>query len=81
VANIVKFRVPDGEMDVYLSAPVRRAPGPAIALMFHRTGIDDFTKGVVDRLVSAGYLVAVPNIYHRCPSGMPIIERKVLEPI
>ena len=81
MANIVKFRVPDGEMDVYLSAPVRRAPGPAIALMFHRTGIDDFTKGVVDRLVSAGYLVAVPNIYHRCPSGMPIIERKVLEPI
>jgi carboxymethylenebutenolidase len=46
--------------------------------MYHRTGIDDFTKGVVDRLVSAGYLVAVPDIYHRCPSGMPIIERKAL---
>ncbi len=65
-------------MDVYLGAPVRGAPGPAIALMHHRTGIDDFTKSVVDRLVSAGYLVAVPDIYHRCPSDMPIVERKAL---
>ena len=78
MASPSKIRVRDGEMDMYLGAPERRAPGPAIVLMYHRTGIDEFTKGAVDRLVGAGYLVAVPDIYHRCPSAMPILERKAL---
>jgi carboxymethylenebutenolidase len=78
VAALAKVRVRDGEMDAYLGAPARRAPGPAIVLMYHRTGIDEFTKGAVDRLVGAGYLVAVPDVYHRCPSTMPIADRKAL---
>ena len=78
MAAIVKIRVRDSVMDVYLAAPLRQAPGPAVVLMYHRGGIDDFTKGVVDRLVSFGYLVAVPDVYHRCPSAMPIPERKAL---
>jgi len=65
-------------MDVYLGIPSRQAPGPAIVLMYHRGGTDDFTKGVVDRLVGSGYLVAVPDVYHRCPSATPIPERKAL---
>ena len=78
MATLTKIRVRDGEMDMYLGAPERRAPGPAIVLMYHRTGIDDFTKGAVDRLVTSGYLVAVPDVYHRCPSAMPVPERKAL---
>lgn len=78
MASLVKIRVRDGEMDVFLGAPIRRAPGPAIVLMYHRTGIDDFTKHVVDRLVGSGYLVAVPDVYHQSPSVMPIAERKAL---
>jgi carboxymethylenebutenolidase len=78
VASTVKIPVRDGEMDAYLGAPARRAPGPAIVLMYHRTGIDDFTKGVADRLAGAGYVVAVPDVYHRCPNTMPIPERKAL---
>ena len=65
-------------MDVYIGAPARQTPGPAIVLMFHRGGIDSFTKGVVGRLVSHSYLVAVPDVYHRCPSAVPIAERKNL---
>jgi carboxymethylenebutenolidase len=65
-------------MDMYLGSPERRVPGPAIVLMYHRTAIDDFTKGVVDRLVGSGYLVAVPDVYYRCPGDMPILERKAL---
>jgi carboxymethylenebutenolidase len=78
VATIAKIHVRDGVMDVYLGTPSRQVPGPAIVLMYHRGGTDDFTKGVVDRLVGAGYLVAVPDVYHRCPSDMPIPERKAL---
>jgi carboxymethylenebutenolidase len=78
VASIVKIRVGDGTMDMYLGVPVREAEGPAIVLMYHRGGIDAFTKAVVERLADSGYLVAVPDVYHRCPGAMPLSERKSL---
>jgi dienelactone hydrolase len=30
----------------------------------------------VERLVNHGYLIAVPDVYHRCPSAMPMVDRK-----
>lgn len=78
MANFVKLPVQDGLMEVYLGVPERHAPGPAIMLMYHRGGVDDFTRHVVDRLVSRGYLVAVPDVYHRCPHALPIADRKPL---
>jgi carboxymethylenebutenolidase len=72
------IRVQGSPMDVYVGAPARQTRGPAIVLLYHRGGIDTFTKHVVDRLVEAGYVVAVPDVYHRCPSGMPMPERKNL---
>jgi len=78
VISTVKIRLQFGTMDVYLGTPSRRGPGPAIVLMYHRGGIDGFTKSVVDKLMKAGYLVAVPDVYHRCPKSMPINDRKSL---
>jgi len=63
-------------MEVRIGAPPRRGPGPAIVLMYHRGGFDDFTTLAVDRLVEGGYVVAVPDIYHRSPRDLPIPERK-----
>src|SRR3954471_11813463 len=65
-------------MTVYLGEPKRETPGPAIVLMFHRGGIDGFTKLVVEKLLARGYLVAVPDVYHRAPEGTPLAERKSL---
>jgi len=76
--GLVDIRTDEGKLPVYLGAPERQAPGPAIVLMFHRDGIDEFTKGVVERLVGQGYLVAVPDVYHRCPAETPPAERKAL---
>lgn len=77
MATMVTVRVQNSLMDVYLAAPARQAPGPCIVLMFHRGGIDAFTKIVVDRLVGFGYLVAVPDVHHRCVAT-PLAERKNL---
>jgi carboxymethylenebutenolidase len=63
-------------MDIYLDAPARSAPGPAIVLMYHRDGIDDFTRRVAATLAQAGYLVAVPDISHRVPTDVPMADRK-----
>jgi len=39
MASMIKVRVQDSMMDVYLATPARQAGGPAIVLMFHRGGI------------------------------------------
>ncbi|HEX5281203.1 MAG TPA: alpha/beta fold hydrolase [Micropepsaceae bacterium] len=76
--EFVSIAIGKGQVPVYLAAPERGAPGAAIVLLFHRDGIDDFTKTVVERLAGQGYLVAVPDVYHRCPSETPPKERKAL---
>jgi carboxymethylenebutenolidase len=78
MGSMSKVHLQDSVMDVYLATPARQAPGPAIVLMFHRGGIDGFTRGVADRLAGGGYVAAVPDVYHRCPAGMPEPERKNL---
>lgn len=78
MAQIERVGVGGSIMDLYIGGPRRRAPGPAIVLLYHRGGIDDFTKNVVERLASNGYLAAVPDVYHHCPAGTPPAERKNL---
>ena len=73
---MTQIRVQNSTMDVYVDEPARTNPGPAVILMYHRGGIDDFTKYVAGRLVGAGYLVAAPEISHRCPQEIPIADRK-----
>jgi carboxymethylenebutenolidase len=75
---MTQVRVQNSTMDVYVDGPARDKRSPAIILMYHRGGIDKFTKLVVERLVGAGYLVAVPEISHRCPQEIPIADRKAL---
>jgi carboxymethylenebutenolidase len=78
MGTMTQIRVQDSAMDVYVDGPARSKLGPAIILMYHRGGIDEFTKHVVGRLVSAGYVVAAPEISHRCPQEIPIADRKAL---
>lgn len=76
MATTTTIAVGGNPMDVYLEAPHRAGPGPAILLMYHRGGIDDFTKGLVQRLAEGGYLVAVPDVSHRTSRDVPMPERK-----
>jgi carboxymethylenebutenolidase len=63
-------------MDIYLDGPARNVPGPTIVLMYHRGGIDDFTKRVAGKLAASGYLVAVPDVSHRVVRDIPMSDRK-----
>jgi carboxymethylenebutenolidase len=56
----------DGQkMKIYVGEPAGKGPHPAVLLAFHREGFSDFTVDVVDRFSSAGYLIAVPDQFHR----------------
>jgi carboxymethylenebutenolidase len=63
-------------MDIYIDAPARSEPGPAVVLMYHRDGLDAFTQGVAAKLVAAGYLVAVPDVSHRVARDVAMADRK-----
>lgn len=57
-------------MQIYLATPDGKGPHPAVVVMFHRTGIDAFTKDRVDRLAAAGFAAAAPDLFHRMPGGV-----------
>jgi carboxymethylenebutenolidase len=63
-------------MEVHIQTPVRSKPGPAVMLMFHRDGYDNFTAKAMTLMSEAGYLVAVPDVSHRISHDMPMRDRK-----
>lgn len=62
-----KVTVEGSPMEIYLGIPEGNGPFPGVVVMFHRAGIDAFTKDRVDRLAAAGYVAAAPDLYHRRP--------------
>ncbi len=63
-----------GPMGLYLDAPEKAGRHPAVLVMFHRGGIDDFTRSVAARLSGHGFVAAVPDLYHRRPEGEDTAE-------
>lgn len=52
-------------MKIYFNKPEGERALPAVLVMFHRTGMDQFTRDQVDALASKGFLAAAPDFYHR----------------
>lgn len=69
-SRTVTIPVGDDSMSLYLGVPDGKGPFPGVVVMFHRAGIDPFTKDRVDRLAAAGYVAAAPDLYHRLPETM-----------
>ncbi len=76
MTTTISIPVGASPMDIYLDGPDRKAPGPAVVLMYHRDGIDAFTKRVAAKLAASGYLVAVPDVSHRAAREIPMPDRK-----
>ncbi len=76
MAKTETITVGGNPMEIYLDGPGDAKARPAIVLMYHREGLDDFTKLVVRRLVDAGYRVAVPDVSHRTSRDVPMKDRK-----
>ena len=55
----------NNSMALYVSVPDGTGPFPALVVIHHQTGIDEFVQEMAQKLAGAGYLAAVPNLYHR----------------
>src|SRR5262245_42516281 len=58
-------RVDGQEMRVYVSLPNGKGPFPAIVVVQHQGGVDEFVEEMTARVASAGYVGAAPDLYHR----------------
>ena len=54
-------------MNICYAMPEGSGPFPAMVVMFHRGGFDDFTKKILDDLADAGYASAAPDLYNWPP--------------
>ena len=52
-------------MPLHVSIPEGPGPSPAIVVMQHQGGVDEFIQGMTQRLAQAGYVAAAPDLYHR----------------
>jgi carboxymethylenebutenolidase len=52
-------------MRLHLSVPSGAGPLPAMVVIQHQGGVDEFTQKMTERLADAGYIAAAPDLYHR----------------
>jgi carboxymethylenebutenolidase len=56
----------DGEdMRLYVSVPDGTGPFPAVVVIQHQGGVDEFVQEMTQRIASAGYAGVAPDLYHR----------------
>ena len=57
--------VDSGSMRSYVSVPEGAGPFPAVVVIQHAGGVDEFVRGMSDRFAGAQFLAAAPDLYHR----------------
>ena len=55
-------------MAIFTAFPQAAGPRPALVLIHHRDGVDEFTKATAERYAANGFVCAAPNLYHRRPA-------------
>ena len=56
----------DGEdMKLYVCVPDGKGPFPAVVVIQHQGGVDQFVEDMTQRIASAGYVGVAPVLYHR----------------
>lgn len=67
MADFAEVEVGGCPMRILHTAPAGAGPHPAMVIMFHRGGFDDFTAKLANDLAAAGYVTATPDVYHYPP--------------
>ena len=69
-ASLKRLSVGDAEMSAYLSVPDGEGPFPAMIVIHHAPGVDQFVREIADRLAGDGYVAAAPDLFHRITDEM-----------
>jgi len=55
----------DGSMRCYMTEPAGTGPFPAVVVIMHAGGVDEFVRTMTDRIAEAGFVGLAPDLYHR----------------
>ena len=69
-ASLQKLTVGDSETSAYLSRPEGDGPHPAMIVIHHAPGVDQFVREIADNLAKEGYVAAAPDLFHRITDEM-----------
>ena len=75
MGDFEQVAVGEDSMDVFIAKPEPLGVHPAVIVMHHRYGIDDFTKDIAGRLAAKGYVAAAPAVFHQQPDDVPLEKR------
>jgi carboxymethylenebutenolidase len=67
----VDLSTPEGVLDCHVFEPAGSGPWPAVVLYMDAFGVRADLDVMASRLAGAGYVVAVPNLYHRSGAFPP----------
>jgi carboxymethylenebutenolidase len=73
----VDLATADGVLDCYVFEPAGPGPWPAAILYMDAFGIRADLDVMAQRLADAGYVVALPNLYHRSGAFLPFDPAQV----
>ena len=57
--------VEGGGMRCYIAEPAGAGPFPAVIVIQHAGGVDEFVRTMTDRFGEAGFVAIAPDLYHR----------------
>ena len=58
-------KVAGADMRCYVTMPEGSGPFPAVVVIQHAGGVDQFIQTMTDRITEAGYVGIAPDLYHR----------------
>jgi dienelactone hydrolase len=77
------IKVDGADMRLYVSVPSGTGPFPAVVVIQHQGGVDDFMEEMTQRVASAGYAAVAPDLYHRdgpdCKDDGPTRRARLLQ--
>jgi carboxymethylenebutenolidase len=77
------IKVDGQDMKLYVSVPDGKGPVPAVVIIQHQGGVDEFVEEMTDRVASAGYIGVAPDLYHRdgpdCQDDGPTRRARLLD--
>ena len=76
-------KVAGEDMKIYVSVPDGKGPFPAVVVIQHQGGVDEFIEEMTERVAGAGYVGVAPDLYHRdgpgCEDDGPTRRARLLD--
>lgn len=73
----IDLETPEGTLDCYVFTPKGAGPWPPVIVYMDAFGVRQNLFSMAQRLASHGYVVAVPNLYHRTGAFEPFDPKAV----